>query len=154
MPELAKILESAPTEVTSNVNTLWEEQWNILVWGIRWRQRPSRTSRTIPTGKGVAKGKPDKHWSGTTIWNSYFCPYPFDLQIKKVDAVSFCWDELCDKTCKESEKIGDYKVRRMGGKPPAPSTMPPPAVVPKQEPSAAAPPKTKGARGRASGKGN
>ena len=161
VPELAKISESAPTEVTSNVNTLWEEQWNILVWGSQYEIDQMETeafknlkNHTATTGKGVAKGKPDKHWSGTMIWNSYFCPYPFDLQIKKVDAVSFCWDELCDKMRKQSEKIGDYKVSTMGGKPRAPSTMPPPAVAPKQEPSAAAPPKTKGARGRASGKGN
>ena len=161
VPELAKILEAPPTEVTSNVRTLWEEQWNILVWGSQYEIDQMETeafqtlkNHTATTGKGVAKGKPDKHWSGTVIWNSYFCPYPFDLQIKKVDAVSFCWDELCDKMRKESEKIGDYKVSTMGGKPPSPQTMPPPAVVPKQEANAAPPPKAKGAMGRGGGKGN
>ena len=76
-------------------------------------QRESRTS----TGPG----------------NSYNCPYPFQLRVKKVNAVSFCWDELCDKMRKESEKVGDYKISTMGGKPATPSTTPPTQVVPKQE---------------------
>ena len=105
-------------------------------------------NHTATSGKGISKGKPDKRWSGTMIWNSYFCPYPFELQVKKVEAVSFCWDELCDKKRKESEKVGDYKVATMGGKPASPTThaLTTPPVQPKQEAglSSAAPPKAKG----------
>ena len=77
------------------------------------------------------------------------------MQVKKVDAVSFWWDELCDKMRKEGEKVGDYKVSTMGGKPAASSTTPPTSaqtarIVPKQE----TPGKSKAAGRGSSGKTN
>ena len=71
-----------------------------MVWGAQYEldqadQTAARTAlqESAMSGKGVAKGKGKKHWSNTVIWNSYYCPYPFNLTLVKVDEVAFVWDE-------------------------------------------------------------
>ncbi|CAE7638595.1 hypothetical protein AK812_SmicGene37517 [Symbiodinium microadriaticum] len=77
-----------------------------------------------PPTEGVAKGKGKKHWSNTVIWNSYYCPYPFNLTLVKVDEVAFVWDEYCDKKGKTAEKVGDYATLPTEGSR-QPQTTPP-----------------------------
>ena len=74
MSEPAKILEAPPTEVSSNVSTLWEEQVNNLVWGSQHEIDQMETeafqslkNHTATSGKGIAKGKSDKHWTGKQL---------------------------------------------------------------------------------------
>ncbi|CAE7580516.1 unnamed protein product [Symbiodinium necroappetens] len=99
----------------------------LMVWGAQYEldqadQTAARTAlqESAMSGKGVAKGKGKKHWSNTVIWNSYYCPYPFNLTLTKVDEVAFVWDEYCDKKGKTAEKVGDYAISTYRGKPAAP----------------------------------
>ena len=69
------------------------------------------------------------------LHSSYYEPYPFDLQFCVVDGIYFSWDKMADKFGATSEKIRDYSVATIQGKPPASvaadlraqETMPPPA---------------------------
>ena len=73
--DLAQIMEGPPINDTT-VKSLWEEKWNELVWGNRYELDRAEQeafqklqSEAKPTGKGIAKGKPSKHWTNTMIWN-------------------------------------------------------------------------------------
>ena len=123
--ELEKILMSEPTEVGGDARTLWEEQWYNVMWGpqheLDLTEQTAYTKAKAEaglTGKGLGLGKGRKHWSQAAIFSSDYSPYPFTLDMVKVDAVHFVWDEMCDKFKKESEKIGDYQLATTQGKPP------------------------------------
>ena len=127
VPELARLMESPPTEVGEGSESLWTQTWNNMVWGAQYEldqadQTAARTAlqESAMSGKGVAKGKGKKHWSNTVIWNSYYCPYPFNLTLVKVDEVAFVRDEYCDKKGKTAEKVGDYAISTFRGKPATP----------------------------------
>ena len=75
--DLAQIMEGPPINDTT-VKSLWEETWNELVWGNQYELDRAEQeafqklqSEAKPTGKGIAKGKPSKHWTNTMIWNPY-----------------------------------------------------------------------------------
>ena len=121
VPELARLMESPPQRWGKH------QTWNNRVWGAQYEldqadQTAARTAlqESAMSGKGVARGKGKKHWSNTVIWNSYYCPYPFNLTLTKVDEVAVVWDEYCDKKGKTAEKIGDYAMSTYRGKPAAP----------------------------------
>ena len=60
-------------------------------------------------------------WSDL-VYNNYYCPYPFELQVVQVSAVAYCWDELCDKKNVPQQKVGDYGCCTFQGKPAPPTT--------------------------------
>ena len=68
-------------------------------------------------GRQLGKGK--RRWSQADIHSSYYEPYSFDLQFCVVDAIYFSGDEMADKLGATSEKIGDYSLATIHGKPPA-----------------------------------
>jgi len=125
--ELGNILASPPTLVGAKEGSLWEQQWNALVWGSQWEydeaeretfQRAKVSGHTA--GKGSQAGKGRKHWSQALLHNSWFSPFPFELSLRTVEAVAFVWDEYCDKCNREDEKIGSYEIATYAGKPAAP----------------------------------
>ena len=125
--DLAKMMEGPPINDTT-VKSLWEEKWNELVWGNQYELDRAEQeafqklqSEAKPTGKGIAKGKPSKHWTNTMIWNSYWSPYAFELRLTKVDGIHFCWDELCDKKKRSDLRVNDYKLCTVQRKPVAQS---------------------------------
>ena len=67
----------------------------------------------------AARERKGGHWSQASIHSSCYEPYPFDLQFCVVDAIYFSWDEMADKFGATAEKIGDYSVATVQGKPPA-----------------------------------
>ena len=159
---LKDILMSPPTEREPGVENLWQQHWNKVMWGnqLELDQADAAAMTTAraqagQTGKGLQLGKGKRHWSNTAIHTSDYEPYPFELVFVTVDAIYFSWDELCDKCGKQEEKVGDYGVATIQGKPPmsvvqdltttqgqtaaAPSNMAPPSSVP---------PKRSGGKGR------
>ena len=122
--ELFQVLNSAPTTPHPEHETLWMQQWNAMVWGSSFELDQAEAAsynaakaEAGTTGKGISKGKGKRHWSSTLVHNSYFCPYPFELQVVQVSAVAYCWDELCDKKNVPQQKVGDYGCCTFQGKP-------------------------------------
>ena len=127
--ELFQVLNSAPTTPHPEHETLWMQQWNAMVWGSSFELDQAEAAsytqakaESGTTGKGISKGKGKRHWSSTMVHNSYFCPYPFELQVVQVSAVAYCWDELCDKKNVPQQKVGDYGCCTFQGKPAPPTT--------------------------------
>ena len=143
--DLKKIVMSPPSEQGAIEDTLWAEQWNALMWGPqheldRTESAAFQTAKAAAavTGKGMNHGKGGRHWSQVAIYSSDYAPYPFELDFLTVDAVHFVWDEMCDKFRKEEEKIGNYQLATVQGKPPKgagtdqtanASSMAPPATI-------------------------
>ena len=100
------------------------------------------------------------------LHNSFYSPYPFDLDLVQVEAVAFSWDEFCIKAGVPNEAVGDPKQCTFKGKPAAPvvgpnlesegdaemadPTMPPPAAPGKGFSKAPAPAP---GRGKSQGRG-
>ena len=122
--ERRDILEGRPVDQNATEHTLWQEQWNKLLWGpeLELDQAEAATkakSQAGLTGKGAQLGKGKRHWSNVAIYTNDYEPYPFKLDMVIVEAVFFSWDEMCDKFKAEQHKIGDYGVATIQGKPPA-----------------------------------
>ena len=123
--ELERVLMSPPSEVGNEAKNLWEEQWFSVMWGPQHEldltehtaYNKAKADANL-SSKGLCVGKGKKHWSQAAIYSSDYSPYPFTLELVKVEAVHFVWDEMCDKFKKESEKIGDYQPATTQGKPP------------------------------------
>ena len=155
---------SPPTEREPGVENLWQQHWSKVMCGNQMEldqadaaAMTTARAQASQTGKGLQLGKGKRRWSNTAIHTSDYEPYPFELVFVTVDATYFSWDELCDKCGKQEEKVGDYGVATVQGKPPmsvvqdltttqgqsstaaAPSNMSPPASVP---------PKKAGGKGR------
>ena len=153
--ELKQILMSPANEKSPEVDTLWQEHWNKTMWGNQMELDiadsmaiSAAKAQAANTGKGLQVGKGRRHWSNVAVHTSDYEPYPFELQFVVVQSIYFCWDEMCDKFGAQSQKIGDYSISTIQGKPPpsaaagiaAPTTtqagtsqasnMPPPSTVP------------------------
>ena len=102
------------------------------------KQATAAKANAQTSGKGMQLGKGKRRWSQAATHSSYYEPYPFDLQFCVVDGIYFSWGEMADKFGAASEKIGDYSVATIQGKPPASiaadlraqAEMPPPAQAP------------------------
>ncbi|CAE7869975.1 unnamed protein product [Symbiodinium microadriaticum] len=124
--DLQAIVMSPPSEAGSTEDSLWNEQWNRLMFGPQ-RELDAMEAQAFkaagaeagPGGKGMSLGKGKRHWSQAAIYSSDYRPYPFDLEFVTVDAVHFCWDEMCDKFKVPEQRIGDYSVATTQGKPPS-----------------------------------
>ena len=132
----------------------------------------SMTNSTTPPIKrptleeGISYGGGRKHWSNMLLHNSFYSPYPFDLDLVQVEAVAFSWDEFCMKSGVPNEAVGDTKQCTFKGKPSASvvgpnleaegdaemgdSTMPPPAAPAQSFQKAPAP---SPGRGKSQGRG-
>ena len=167
--DFARIMQAPATTQSSDGDaneSLWTEKWNEVIWGpqlemdkmeVETYGRAKAEARA--GGRGTMYGGGRKHWSSTLLHNSYFSPYPFELEINAVDHIAYVWDEFCDKAGHPQEKVGDVKACTYGGKPAAAATadvdMDDEDITPPQQPDwsrfakAAAPAAPKGA-GRAS----
>ena len=134
---------------------MWTEQWNkpTIRAGPRGLQAGSGGKANAQvSGKGMQLGKGKRRWSQAAIHSSYYEPCSFDLQFCVVDAIYFSWDEMADKLGATSEKIGDYSLATIQGKPPASAAadlrsqgeMAPPAQTPIKPKTA---PKAKAGKG-------
>ena len=122
--DLKRIVMSPPSEQGSPEDTLWAEQWNVLMWGPqheldRAEETLCKTAKAaaMVSGKGLNHGKGGRHWSQVAIYSSDYAPYPFELDFLTVDGVHFVWGEMCDKFQKEEEKVGSYQLATIQGKP-------------------------------------
>ena len=43
----------------------------------------------IGSGKGIAKGKPRRHWSAPLTYTSYANPFPYELDVLSVERIAF-----------------------------------------------------------------
>ena len=168
-PEMSRIMMSGPVNVDAKEENLWSEKWNEIMWGQQLQfdemdhaAYQSAKQIGMASGRGTSYGGGRRHWSNTLLHNSYFSPYPFDLDLVQVEAVAYIWDEYAIKAGSPNECIGDLKVCTFAGKPAAAPgaaeqpevemgeapTMPPPSTVPSK---AAAPQPAKGNKGRGRG---
>ena len=122
--ELADICKSKPP-TNSEDSTLWNHAWNEVAFGIQQEMDSAEkalfekaTLEAKGTSKGVKLGKGRQHWSSPFIYSSNFNPYPIHLTIEIVDAVSYSWDEYCDKCNVADKKCGDYSQATFKGAPP------------------------------------
>ena len=104
------------------------------------------------TGKGMNHGKGGRRWSQVAIYNSDYAPYPFDLDFLIVDAAHFVWDEMCDKFRKEQEKVGNYQLATVQGKPPKGAGADQTATASAMAPPATITPKAKAGKGTGGGR--
>ena len=74
----------------------------------------------VAAGKGTSHEGGRRHWSNTLLHNSYFHPYPFDLDLTQVGAVAFICDEYCTKCGAPNKSVGDLKKCIHGSKPAPP----------------------------------
>ena len=126
-PPLTRIMHSPPTTVGCKEKTLFAEHWNTVIWGTQFEldemeriayRQAKHEGHTA--GKGTFVGKSRKHWSNVVLHNSYFSPYPFELQHNAVEQVAFVWDELCQKMGVPEQQVGDIAAATYQGKPVAP----------------------------------
>ena len=129
--EFASILTGPPQVPGKGEESFWSECWNNVIWGSQLEHDDAERAayhtaklEALSGGKGTSIGKGKRHWSNALLHNSTYSPYPFDLEFVAVDAVAFVWDEFCDKSGKESEKIGSYEMATYQGKPAAPAAGP------------------------------
>ena len=173
-PELSRILQSPAQNVGSKDETLWIEKWNEVIWGNQWELDQLDHSAYAAakqdakvSGRGAFFPGGRRHWSNLLLHNSYFPPFPFELELTQVEAIAFIWDEYVTKAGHPQEAVGDLKACTYGGKPAKPTegtgddvdmdgTTPPPMfaevlskAAPPSAPNAAAKKGTKG-RGRGS----
>ena len=125
--ELHTLMQSPPTETTTQDPNLWAEKWNQVMWGAQYeldmaeaKAVASAKSQAVVSGKGLRLGKGKRHWSNVAIHTNYYEPFPFPLSLVVVESVYYSWDELCDKFKKPEHKVGDYSISTVQGKPPAP----------------------------------
>ena len=109
-PDMSRIMMSGPSTVDSKEDNLWSEKWNEVMWGqqllldqMDHTAYATARAEAKGTGKGTNFGVGWRHWSNTLLHNSYFSPYPFELELVQVEAVA-----------------GDLKVCNFGGKPAPP----------------------------------
>ena len=114
---------SRPVDQNAREETLWQEQWNKLLWGPQLELDKAEAASFAQaktqaglSGKGAQLGKGKRHWSNVAIYTNGCEPYPFELDMVVVEAVYFLWDEMCDKFKAEQHKIGDYGVATIPGK--------------------------------------
>ena len=125
--ELMTIMESPPTETTTQEPNLWCEQWNKFMWGNQYELDQAEATAVLQakasagiSGKGFQLGKGKRHWSNMAIHTYYYEPYPFNLTPISVEKIFFSWDEMCDKFRVPEQKVGNYAIATVQGKPPAP----------------------------------
>ena len=124
---MSRIMMSGPSTVDSKEENLWSEKWNEVMWGpqllldqMDHTAYATAKAEAKGTGKGTNFGVGRRHWSNTLLHNSYFSPYPFELELVQVEAVAFIWDEFCTKVGAQKECVGDLMVCTFGGKPASP----------------------------------
>ena len=124
--ELHTLMQSPPTETTTQDPNLWAEKWNQVMWGAHYeldmaeaKAVATAKSQAVVSGKGLQLGKGERRWSNVAIHTNYYEPFPFPLSLVVVESVYYSWDELCDKF-KKPEHKGDYSISMVQGKPPAP----------------------------------
>ena len=172
-PEMSAIMMSPPQNPENKEETLWVQKWNEVIWGSQWvydqldhTAYQEAKNQAKSSGRGIAYGGGRKHWSNMLLRNSFYSPYPFDLDLVQVEAVAFSWDEFCIKAGVPNEAVGDPKQCTFKGKPAAPvvgpnlesegdaemadPTMPPPAAPGKGFSKAPAPAP---GRGKSQGRG-
>ena len=160
---MSRVMMSPPSNVDSREESLWTEKWNEVMWGqqllldqIDHTAYAAAKADAKGTGKG-ANFAGRRHWSNTLLHNSYFSPYPLELELVQVEAVAFIWDKFCTKAAAPNECIGDLKMCTYGGKPAPPTAEAPdaemgePATTPPTQFSKAPAPVP--AKGRGRGKG-
>ena len=162
-PEMSRIMMSGPSVVDSREESLWTEKWNEVMWGqqlvldqLDHGAYTTAKQEAKGAGKGTAYGAGRRHWSNVLLHNSYFSPYPFEMELTQVEAVAFIWDEFRTKAGAPEHCTGDAKLCTFKGKPAMPTvsadvemeaeTMPPPQ--PAAAHSKAAPPAPAKSRGR------
>ena len=99
-PELSRILQSPAQNVGSKDETLWIERWNEVIWGNQWELDQLDHSAYAAakqdakvSGRGAFFPGGRRHWSNLLLHNSYFSPFPFELELTQVEAIAFIWDE-------------------------------------------------------------
>ena len=124
VPDLMRVMQGPPQTVGADEQSLWEEKWNSQVWGsqrefdrLEAEAFKQAKAAAAGSGKGVSTGKGRKHWSNTLLHNSYYSPFPYNLEVVQVESVAYCWDEFCEKCGKPAEKVGDHNAATYGGKP-------------------------------------
>ena len=102
--ELHTLMQSPPTETTTQDPNLWAEKWNQVMWGAQYeldmaeaKAVATAKSQAVISGKGLQLGKGKRHWSNAAIHTNYYEPFPFHLSLVVVESVYYSWDELCDK---------------------------------------------------------
>ena len=126
-PDLMKICVGPPANVGAEEPNLWGEQWNLTQWGPQRELDLAEEAtyeqakkESLGSGKGIAKGKPRRHWSTPFTYTSYANPFPYELDVLSVERIAFCWDEYCIKSGSPKSCVGDMKVSAYGGKPDSP----------------------------------
>ena len=120
--ELMAIMESPPTETTTQEPNLWCEQWNKFMWGNQYELDQAESIAVLQakasagiSGKGFQLGKGKCHWSNMAIHTNYYEPYPFNLTPISVEKIFFSWDEMCDKFRVPEQKVGNYAIATVRG---------------------------------------
>ena len=148
---MSAIMMSPPQDPENKEETLWVQKWNEVIWGSQWvydqldhTAYQEAKNQAKASGRGISYGGGRKHWSNMLLHNSFYSPYPFDLDLVQAEAVAFSWDEFCMKSGVPNEAVGDTKMCTFQEKPGAPivgpnlesegdtemgdQTMPPPAA--------------------------
>ena len=127
--ELFDLMSAKPPH--GDEENLWAHCWNQLTFGVQHEldvaEKQVFTQAALGakgSSKGISLGKSQRHWSAPFIYNSAMNPFPIPMTISKVDAVSYCWDEYCDKVAAPQHKVGNYQAGTFEG---APVVTPPAA---------------------------
>ena len=164
-PELSRLMMSPAQNADSGEESLWAEKWNEVIWGNQYQMDQldhaaynAAKQEAKTSGRGISYPGGRKHWSNALLHNSYFSPYPFELELVQVESVAFIWDEYVQKAGHPNEAVGDLKACTFGGKPQISADVDMEMTTPPEDSAAtakskAAPPKgpAKQAKGQAKG---
>ena len=123
-PELSRLMMSPAQNADSGEESLWAEKWNEVIWGNQYQMDQldhaaynAAKQEAKTSGRGISYPGGRKHWSNALLHNSYFSPYPFELELVQVESVAFIWDGDVQKAGHPNEAVGDLKACTFGGKP-------------------------------------
>ena len=101
--ELASLLRATPPTGLEE-STLWEYCWNTVAFGVQAELDKAEKAlmdeamiKSKGSSKGYSMGKGKVHWSSPFIYSSSWNPYPIPMVLEVVEAISYSWDEYCDK---------------------------------------------------------